>query len=103
MPDAIAVLNAGSSSIKFSLFVTRDNDLELELRGQVEGIYNRPHFMVKRQDGTAAEKTWPQGTLLGHDGTLNYLIPFLRAELKHDHLLGVGHRIVHGGPEFKQP
>src|SRR6266496_253391 len=103
MADAIAVLNAGSSSVKFSLFVARDRDLELELHGQVEGIYTRPHFICKRQDGTTAEKSWTEGTSLGHDGTLDYLIPFLRAELEHDHLIGVGHRIVHGGPHFKEP
>jgi len=102
MADAIAVLNAGSSSLKFSLFVTRDNELELELHGQVEGIYATPHFLAKRNDGTTAEKSWPEGTSLDHDGTLEYLIPFLRAELAHDHLIGVGHRIVHGGPDFKQ-
>ena len=103
MADAIAVLNAGSSSVKFSLFVARDRDLELELHGQMEGIYTRPHFICKRQDGTTAEKSWTEGTSLGHDGTLDYLIPFLRAELEHDHLIGVGHRIVHGGPHFKEP
>jgi acetate kinase len=43
MADAIAVLNAGSSSIKFSLFVMRGNELELELHGQIEGIYTTPH------------------------------------------------------------
>jgi len=102
MADAIAVLNAGSSSIKFSLFVTRGSELELELHGQVEGLYTKPHFIAKRSDGTQAEKSWPEGTSLGHDGTLDYLIPFLRAELEHDHLIGVGHRIVHGGPQFKE-
>jgi acetate kinase len=103
MSEAIAVLNAGSSSIKFSLFVARDRDLELELHGQVEGIYTRPHFICNRQDGTTTEESWTEGTSLGHNGTLDYLIPFLRAELEHDHLIGVGHRIVHGGPHFKEP
>jgi len=103
MADAIAVLNAGSSSIKFSLFVTRASELELELHGQIEGIYTKPHFTAKRHDGSAAEESWDEGTSLGHGGCLDYLIPFLRKELEHDHLIGVGHRIVHGGPEFKEP
>jgi acetate kinase len=103
LADAIAVLNAGSSSIKFSLFVTRSGELELELHGQVEGIFTKPHFIAKRHDGATAEKSWAEGTSLGHDSALDYLIPFLRAELEHDHLIGVGHRIVHGGPEFKAP
>lgn len=104
MAEAIAVLNAGSSSIKFSLFVTRNGDLELELRGQVEGIYNAPHFIAKKPDGTkATEKFWPSGTALGHDGALDHLVEFLRSELAHDHLIGVGHRVVHGGLDYKGP
>ena len=104
MAEAIAVLNAGSSSIKFSLFVTRNSDLDLELRGQIEGIYNAPHFLAKKPDGTmAAEKFWASGTELGHDGALDHLIAFLRSELAHDHLIGVGHRVVHGGLDYKGP
>jgi len=56
MAEAIAVLNAGSSSIKFSLFVSRCSELELELHGQVEGIYTNPHFIAKRHDGTNGRK-----------------------------------------------
>ena len=56
MADAIAVLNAGSSSIKFSLFVMRGNELELELHGQIEGIY------TTRTDGPA----YPQATQLSN-------------------------------------
>ena len=104
MADAIAVVNAGSSSIKFSLFVTRRSDLELELHGQIEGIYTKPHFIAKRPDGSSAgEKSWPEGKKLGHDGALDYLVDFLRSELAHDHLTGVGHRVVHGGLDFKGP
>ena len=104
MAEAIAVLNAGSSSIKFSLLVTRNGDLELELRGQFEGIYNAPHFIAKKPNGTkATEKFWPSGTAFGHDGALDHLIEFLRSELAHDHLIGVGHRVVHGGLDYKGP
>src|SRR6266436_3524997 len=103
MADAIAVLNAGSSSIKFSIFVMRGSALELELHGQVEGIYTTPHFIAKRNDGTTAEKSWAEGKKLGHEGTLEYLIPFLRSELGDDHLIGVGHRVLHGGLVYKGP
>ncbi len=47
MADAIAVLNAGSSSTKFSLFVMRGNELELELHGQVEGIYTHAALIAR--------------------------------------------------------
>src|SRR5262245_60252010 len=104
MADAIVVVNAGSSSIKFSLFVNRNRDLELEVRGQTEGIYTTPHFVAKRHDGAVvAEKSWPEGTSLGHDGALDHLVAFLRGELAGDHLIGVGHRVVHGGPDYAGP
>jgi acetate kinase len=47
MPNAIVVLNAGSSSIKFSLFLEREEDLEPDVRGQIEGLYTAPHFVAK--------------------------------------------------------
>ena len=104
MADAIAVLNAGSSSIKFSLFFTRSAELELELHGQIEGIYTTPHFIAKRRDGAkAAEKSWGGGSKLGHDGALDHLVAFLRSELADDHLIGVGHRVLHGGVDYKGP
>jgi acetate kinase len=104
MADAIAVLNAGSSSVKFSLFVARSDDLELHVRGQIEGITTSPHFIAKRRNGTnATETSWPEGTALGHDGALDHILAFLRDELAGDHLVGVGHRVVHGGPDYTHP
>jgi len=104
VPDAIAVLNAGSSSLKFSLFAERGDALELIARGQAEGLYTAPRFVAKDRDGkTLAEKSWGDGAKLGHDGALDYLVAFLRAELGEQRLAGVGHRVVHGGLEYSQP
>jgi acetate kinase len=104
MSDAIVVINAGSSSIKFSLFLERGADLALDLRGQVEGIYTAPHFVAKAPDGkTRSEKTWAEGEKLGHDGALAHLFSVLREELHDDRLIGVGHRVVHGGLEYSAP
>jgi acetate kinase len=104
MADAIVVLNAGSSSIKFSLFLTRDAELVVDMRGQVEGIYTKPHFVAKRRDGTTvAEKSWPEGANLDHGGALDHLVAFLRSELAGERLVGVGHRVVHGGLDYTQP
>ncbi len=104
MEDAIVVLNAGSSSIKFSLFVMRGEDLDLDVRGQIEGIYTAPHFAAKDREGrTINEKSWPEGTKLGHEGSLDHLVAFLRGELAEHRLVGVGHRVVHGGLDYTQP
>ena len=104
MADAIAVLNAGSSSIKFSLFVIRDDHAEVLVRGQIEGIYTNPRFIAKDgKDTVVAEKSWHEGTKLGHDGALDHLFAYVRAEFSDYHLIGVGHRVVHGGLDYTQP
>lgn len=104
MADAIAVLNAGSSSIKFSLFLLRGERLELSLRGQAEGLYTRPRFVAKDQAGALLEETtWADGVQLGHAGALDHLVPFVRAHLGADRLVAIGHRVVHGGMEFAAP
>lgn len=104
MSDAIAVLNAGSSSLKFSLFAKTGDALELVARGQAEGLFTAPHFLAEDRDGkTLDEKTWGEGVRLGHAGALDYLLEFLRAELGEQRLIGVGHRVVHGGLMYAQP
>ncbi|MFZ1199106.1 MAG: acetate/propionate family kinase [Desulfobacterales bacterium] len=104
MSNAIVVLNAGSSSIKFSLFIERGETLEPDVRGQVEGLYTAARFVSKAPDGAMkAEKSWPAGLNLGHDGALDHLIGHLRSELPGDRLIGIGHRVVHGGMAYTQP
>ena len=104
MADAIAVLNAGSSSVKFSLFALRGKALELELRGQVEGIFTSPRFTAKDRGGrTLAEKSWGEGTRLGHAGALQQIVSCVREHLGGDRLAAIGHRVVHGGLAYSQP
>jgi acetate kinase len=103
MADAIVVVNAGSSSIKFSLFLARDGELVSDVRGQIEGIYTEPRFVAKGRDGaTKSEKAWAEGKL-GHDAALRYLMDFLKGELADDKLIGVGHRVVHGALDYREP
>jgi len=104
MADAIAVLNAGSSSIKFSLFALRGDGLDLTDRGQIEGIYTAPHFIAKdAAGGLRSENSWGEGVELGHAGALEHLMTFLRDRLAGARLIGVGHRVVHGGLDHTQP
>jgi acetate kinase len=103
MADAIVVINAGSSSLKFSLFLVRASGLALEMRGQVEGLYTASRFVAKRSSGeTLAERSWGEKEL-GHDGAVEHLLGFLREQLGTDRLVGVGHRVVHGGLEYTEP
>jgi acetate kinase len=104
MKEAILVLNAGSSSIKFSLFVLRGEDLEQDVRGQIEALFTAPHFIAKDGSGkTVSERSWGEGVRLGHEGALDHLTQFLRGELQDLTPIGVGHRVVHGGLEYTQP
>ena len=52
MANAILVINAGSSSVKFSLFLERNQQLSTSIRGQVEGLYTAARFVSKTPEGT---------------------------------------------------
>ena len=104
MATAIAVINAGSSSVKFSVFVESGADLRLQVRGQIEGLFTSPRFVARGADGAViGEKAWGEGRSLGHDGALDFLIEFMRQRGGGVTLAGVGHRVVHGGMEYAQP
>src|SRR5262245_13034455 len=104
MSDAILVLNAGSSSIKFLLYAEQDGELVPALRGQIEAIYTAPRFIARDGAGQVkGEKSWGDGVKLGHDGAVAHLSDFLRDQGKGLELRAVGHRVVHGGPEYVQP
>jgi acetate kinase len=104
MIDAILVLNAGSSSIKFSVFAQHRDTLELAFGGQMESLYTAPRFTAKNAAGAEMEAhKWDEGTQLGHEGAVAYLADFLRKSGDRYRLAAVGHRVVHGGIEFSEP
>ena len=104
MSDAILVVNAGSSSIKFSVFLERGDALDLLLGGQIEGLYTAPRFKARDATGAAiGERQWSAGEALGHDGAITYLADFLREQLGAHRLAAVGHRVVHGGLDYAAP
>jgi acetate kinase len=102
--DAIAVINAGSSSLKFSLFAPGEGGPSLVARGQAEALFTSPKFVAKDAQGSVIdEKSWGEGVSLGHEGALDHLIAVLRANFAGHRLAAVGHRVVHGGPEYSRP
>lgn len=104
MTDAIAVLNAGSSSLKFSLFADRGGELDLVARGQAEGLFTSPKFLAKDGNGNVVDqKAWGDGQKLGHEGALDHLVQVLRSHYSGHRLAAVGHRVVHGGLEYTRP
>jgi acetate kinase len=103
MADAILVLNAGSSSVKFSAFLNRERP-ELLLRGQIEGLFTQPHFVARDTAGNpVGDRTWEPGTKLGHEGAIEFLFSWGRGKLGEHQIAAAGHRVVHGGLKFTQP
>ncbi len=104
MADAILVLNAGSSSLKFSVFLDADPPSPL-LRGQLEGLTTRPHFVARDAAGTVVgQREWASGTQLGHPGAIQFLFEWGRGGVLGSHRISsVGHRVGHGGQQFTHP
>jgi len=102
MSDVVLVLNAGSSSVKFSAFSVGD-DLVPLLNGQIEGLHTSPLFAARDAQGAdIGSKAWGDRTELGHGGAIAYLIDFLQGHRADHRLVAVGHRVVHGGLAFSQ-
>jgi acetate kinase len=104
MSATILVVNAGSSSIKFQLFSVDSGDrLQRRLKGQIEGIGVHPRLVAKDAKGEVAiDKTWPGGEVGDVPAALGKVVEFLRAEIG-SLPMAVGHRVVHGGPDFSEP
>ena len=107
MERAIAVLNAGSSSLKFSIFFDRARELRPVFRGQLDGLFTTPRFVVRDEAGeTVGETTWPEGTPLGHEGEIGHLFEWAEEQRKRlggQRLSAVGHRVGHGGLKYVEP
>lgn len=104
MADVILVLNAGSSSIKFSAFDVEADELTLVTRGQVEGLFSSPHFVAYDAQGEkTGEHAWGDGARLEHADAIAHLGAFLRGHGAGHRLVAVGHRVVHGGAHFTKP
>ena len=102
MDDYALVLNAGSSSLKFSVFERPVGERwHLEARGQIDGIGTSPRLSVKDEIGASLAKE----DVVAHDGreALAALADWLRSMYGGSRVLGVGHRVVHGGSRFTGP
>lgn len=102
MSDVILTLNAGSSSIKFSIFRVDDGELTPALKGQVERIGSTaPKFEAKDESGERiACEDWQEHHVGSpHTQAIEKILSWMKQQLQGDNILAVGHRIVHGGDE----
>jgi acetate kinase len=100
----ILVLNAGSSSIKFSVFraAGRPDRSGLMCEGACEGIGHQGHFVAK--DGAGASLTDQQvNDKTTHEDALALLLRWLDDRFPRDPLVVAGHRVVHGGARYTGP
>jgi acetate kinase len=103
MSDALLVLNAGSSSLKFSVFLDEEAPQPL-LRGQLEGLLTQPRFVARNDTAVVGEKEWPSGTKLGQEDAIDFLFTWGRGGALGVHqIVAAGHRVVHGGMKFTAP
>src|SRR5258707_3208617 len=102
--DTILVVNAGSSSVKFQVFALEgEGGLRREIKGQVDGIGSRPRLRATGATGdTLADRAYPIESVPDVPAALMLAGGWLRDELQLNPI-AVGHRVVHGGPDYDRP
>ena len=102
--DTILVINAGSSSVKFQVFsVDGDGRLRRQIKGQMDGIGSRPRLRASGAFGeTLADRAYPIENVADVSAALKVAGAWLGEELRITPL-AIGHRVVHGGPEYDRP
>jgi acetate kinase len=104
MNDYALVLNAGSSSLKFCVYRRPGaNGWRLESRGQIEGIGTAPRFIAKDEAGDLLTDIELTSAVRDGAGALDSLVGWLRSRYGGARVLGVGHRVVHGGARYAAP
>jgi acetate kinase len=102
--DTILVANAGSSSVKFQVFGVEDGStLKRQMRGQVDGIGTSPRLRATGADkAVRADRTFPASAVPDVPTALAAAGSWLSEEL-HIYPVAIGHRVVHGGPDYDRP
>jgi acetate kinase len=104
MDDYALVFNAGSSSLKFCVYRrTGDQGWGLEARGQIDGIGTTPRLTVKDAAGGSLADDTLNASVSDGRAALAVLGDWLRARYGGARVLGVGHRVVHGGAKYAGP
>jgi acetate kinase len=102
--DAILVVNAGSSSVKFQIFDYSASIVSHHLiKGQVDGIGSKPRLRAATRDGASlVDKTYEPGKIANVPSAIAEAGAWLRSNQDFT-LTAVGHRVVHGGPDYDRP
>jgi acetate kinase len=97
MNDTILVLNAGSSSIKFSLF----DGAEALCDGAIDKLGPAAELHAHAADGAPLVHRTLDATT--HEDALRVLLDWLESTFAANRLTAAGHRVVHGGTQYVAP
>src|SRR5258705_10706820 len=105
MADTLLVVNAGSSSIKFSLFeIEAGRSLRAVSKGQIDGIGPHPHLRARDAQGaTLIDRKLSAADVPDGQAAVAQVGEWVGAHLGGAVPVAVGHRVVHGGPNFTSP
>src|SRR5258706_15421753 len=104
MDDYALVLNAGSSSLKFCVYRRPVAERwRLDSRGQIEGIGTSPQLSAQDAQGEILTDNRLEDWVSDGRAALDALASFLRSKYGGARVLGVGHRVVHGGVRYAEP
>lgn len=104
MTAHLLTLNAGSSSLKFALYETGGHQPALLAKGQAEALGTSPHLILHSRAGAKLEdRLLPQDSAHAHELALQHILDALKSHIPATHVEAVGHRVVHGGPNYSEP
>lgn len=104
MAGAILVVNAGSSSIKFSIHDDAPGAAPATLRGQVEGIGVDPRLEASDDQGRElVSRRLGSDRITDHEAAMGCTLEWLGEHLGEARIVAAGHRVVHGGVRFADP
>lgn len=104
MNEVLFVVNAGSSSIKFKLYRVAGDAIELMFGGAVDGIGTRPRLKAKSHDGTALiERSFTVAEVSNSAQAQQAVADWVVGEIRDMVIIGIGHRVVHGGAVYSAP
>jgi len=97
----ILAINAGSSSIKFTLF-QGDEPVRRLFQGAIEQI-GQPGATLRTKSGDTANASSQPIAAANHAQAAEALIDWIEGRCGGDGPTAIGHRVVHGGAAFTQP
>lgn len=103
MSDTALVLNSGSSSIKFGLFELAASGPALLCKGLLDEHEAKPQLVVKNPAGEDLFATRREAPDADGGHLFADVLAFIEDRFGEHRLRAIGHRIVHGGPDYSGP